>query len=195
MRRPSVLLAALVAVASLAGCSSGGEEPASAPTTSDSPSGGAPAVDDDRDGEQVSCPPEAGDGAADEQQVARVARCAVLAYTEFSWRDQDHRAFLDRVARYATDAFATELHELFGEDVPAEAAAWDELVAARTVQRTIVLGSDTRRAEGEGWTVTVDIDTERRTEADDDWEPYGDPRTLRVTVVPDGDGWLVAGIS
>ncbi|NYJ02968.1 hypothetical protein HNR19_003666 [Nocardioides thalensis] len=188
------VLAGLLAVATVAGCSDSGEDPAAGPTTSASPSERPPEVDDDREGEQVSCPPDAAAATAEEQQVARVARCAVVAYTEFSWRDQDHRAFLDRVEPYATEAFAAELRELFGEDVPAEAAAWDELVAARTLQRTIVLDSDASRAEGEGWTVTVDVDTERRTEADD-WEPYGEPRTLRVSVVPDRGGWLVADIS
>lgn len=188
-------LAGLVAVAVMTGCSGSGEDPASAPTTSASPSERPPAVDDDREGERISCPPDGADAVAEQQQVARVARCAVVAYTEFSWRDEDHRAFLDRVAPYTTEAFAAELRDLFGEDVPAEAAAWDELVATRTVQRTIVLDSDASRADGEGWTVTVDIDTERRTEADDDWEPYGEPRALRVAVVPDRGGWLVADIS
>lgn len=199
MRTSSAVLAGAVALAVLTGCSGSGEEPTPAPSTSASPSDRGPAARDDRDGEQVSCPPDGvdgADGAADEQQqVARVARCAVVAYTEFSWHDQDHRAFLDRVAPYASEAFAAELRELFGEDVPAEAAAWDELVAARTVQRTIVLDSDVSRADGEGWTVAVEIDTERRTEADDEWEPYGEPQTLRVTVVPDRDGWVVTDIS
>lgn len=195
MRARVTVLAGLLALGAATGCSGSGDDPASAPTTSASSSDQPPAVDDDREGERTSCPPDADDGAAEEQQVARVARCAVIAYTEFSWRDDDHRAFLDRVAPYATEAFVAELRELFGEDVPAEVAAWDELVAARTVQRTIVLDSDAGRADGEGWTVAVDIDTERRTKADDDWEPYGDPRTLRVNVVPDRGGWLVAGIS
>lgn len=189
-----LVLAGCLTVAVITGCSGPGEDPTTTPSAS--PSARAPAADDDRGGEQVTCPPDDGASAAEEQQqVVRVARCAVLAYTEFSWRDEDHRAFLDRVAPYATEAFAAELRELFGADVPAEAAAWDELVAARTVQRTIVLDSDAARAEGEGWTVTVDVDTERRTDADADWEPYGEPQTYRVTVVPDGGGWLVAGLS
>lgn len=191
-RRPAAIMAVLVTLATLCGCTGSGEEPDTTPTESSS---ARPAVDDDRGGQPVSCPPDAGSGQdGDEQQAVRVARCAVVAYTEFSWRDEDHRAFLDRFAPYATDALAAELRELFGEEVPAETAAWEELAAARTVQRTIVLDSDPAR-DGEGWTVSVEVDTERRTEADDEWEPYGDPRTYRITLVPGGTGWLVADIT
>jgi len=186
--------AGVVLALGLTGC--GGDEPPDTLPTDQSASPPPSRVTDDASEHasgQAACPPSTAKGGP-ARQATRVARCAVVAYTEFSWRDEDHRAFVERFARYATGALATELRELFGEDVPAEAAAWRELVRERTVQRAVVLGSEAVRTDG-GWKVTLDVDTERRTADDPDWEPYGDVQTWELTVVRDGGRWRVADIS
>lgn len=184
-------VAVLTSVLGLAsGCSGSGETPP--PAASGSPSAQTTAAEDV---ERAECPPPVSQGDDTGRRAAiGVARCAVIAYTEFSYRDRDHRAWIDRVEHYATEALVADLRELFGPDVPAEIKLWKELVEARTAARTVVTSAEAAR-DGDTFTVTVATEAERRTKADPDWELYGEPRTYEVTLVQVGRGWRAANIS
>jgi hypothetical protein len=190
VRRTAAVAALLAALAGpLTACSGQEEEPPTTTPSSDATAQTTASEDVERD----ECPPEAAAGAEDRRVAIGVARCAVIAYTEFSYRDSDHRAWIDRVEPYATETLVADLHELFGADVPAEEKLWKELVEARTVARTVVTSAEATR-DRDAFTVTVDTEAERRTKADPDWEPYGEPRTYEVTLVRVGRDWRVADI-
>lgn len=184
--------AVLLSVLAVTACT-GPADRASAPTTSTTSAGAEATHAEDVVREE--CPPRAGrrdQGAR--RVVTGVARCTVIAYTEFSFRDRDHRAWIDRVERYGTETFVADLRELFGPEVPAEIAIWKDLVEQKTVARTVVTSSEAVRS-GDTWTVTVATEAERRTKADPDWEPYGEPQAYEVTLVRVRDDWRVADIS
>lgn len=192
MTRRVPAVAVLLSVLAVSACTGPAVDPASAPTTSTTSAGAEATYAEDVEREE--CPPRARGDQAARRAVTGVARCAVIAYTEFSFRDRDHRAWIDRVERYGTETFVAELRELFGPDVSAEIAIWKDLVEQRTVARTVITSAEAARSD-DTWTVTVETEAERRTKADPDWEAYGEPQAYQVTLVQVRDDWRVSDIS
>ncbi|MDN5894696.1 MAG: hypothetical protein L0H93_11795 [Nocardioides sp.] len=167
----AVLVALLVAV-----FTGGEEEPEDeavkpVPTSSESPSG-----------EDPNGPPE---------DARQVASDAIVAYTEYSYTDDDALAWVDRLKPYATAGFIDSLNEQFGHDDP---SYWQrDVVDQQRETKTTVESVEPSGMHTNGpgrWTFTVTYQTSIR-KAGADWTTPKSSMSMFVTATLTQAGWKV----
>lgn len=125
----------------------------------------------------------------------RTAKAGIRAYTEYSYKDAAHNAWLARLRKVSTPAFEHSMVEMFGNDDEGQALWYEEVVPTkretRTEVRTAVIDDGFYTNTPNRMTFVVTFATAvRSTETGGKWTSPDD-RTMWVTVVRKGARWLV----